>query len=63
MLCSALGRYDLIDYYLDPAKAASAALARSKELSRTAYVLVSQIDVYPSYSITSELLRVDGLNA
>lgn len=52
--------YDLIDYVLDPSKAASIALKQSSTLAKDEYIFVSQIDVYPAHSETHEFLRVDS---
>lgn len=54
------GKYETLSYYLDPAKAAAAALSVSKTLSAESYVLVQQLDVYPDSFQRSHLLRVDA---
>lgn len=54
------GKYETLSYFLDPAKAAAAALQLTKRLERESYVLVQQLDVYPDTFQRSHLLRVDA---
>lgn len=58
--CLASGSYETVSYFLDPAAAAADALALSKSLPPGSYVLVQQLDVYPTSFMRSHLLRVDG---
>lgn len=54
------GKYETLSYFLDPAKAAAAALQMTKHMARESYVLVQQLDVYPDTFQRSHLLRVDA---
>ena len=53
-------RYELVDYYLDLAVANARALGLSNALSAKDCLVISQIDVYPSESVTRPIVTING---
>lgn len=54
------GKYETLSYYLDPSVASQKAIELARTLCKGSYVLVQQLDVYPSSYQRNYLLRVDG---
>lgn len=55
------GRYELVDYFLDLSEASAKALDKARSLCAKNRAVVTQIDVYPSCSVSRPIVCVDGM--